>query len=245
MDHAARVRELDREADVGERAQQALPERLGVGASRGSVGERRAGELLHREERLAVAVAAELVDRHDRRVIEPALDLRLAQEPLDQRRAPLAARIRLIATSRPICSSRAEHDLAHPAAADQLAEPVADAGQRGRALDTGFGRRDRGVVRHPSILRARRHVVAGRVVGEHLHDLGGAAARCPGSRSCRRRRPWRARRSCGGPRAPSRGARGRGRGRRRCTAARVASSFLGYGALTVASHSSTKICDIW
>ena len=56
--------------------------RLGSGAVE-QLGERDAGEPLHREVRPAVAVAAELVDRHDRRVIEARLDPRLAQEPAD------------------------------------------------------------------------------------------------------------------------------------------------------------------
>ena len=89
VDDAARVRELDREAHVDERAQQ----RAGSGApARASLlGERDAGEPLHREERAARLVDAELVDRDDRRVIEAGLDPRLAQEPRDRaRRSALA-----------------------------------------------------------------------------------------------------------------------------------------------------------
>ena len=74
---AARVRELDREADVDERAQQ----RLERPAIRQALGERDAREPLHREVRLALRIGAELVHRHDRRVIEARLDPRLAQEP--------------------------------------------------------------------------------------------------------------------------------------------------------------------
>ena len=55
MDDAARVRELDREADICERAQQALAI---CDRARHQVGERHAGEALHREERAAALVGA-------------------------------------------------------------------------------------------------------------------------------------------------------------------------------------------
>ena len=73
------------------------------------VGERRAGQPLHREVRRAL-VAAEVVHRHDARVLEPALDLRLAEEPRD--RIGIAApppRISLIAMSRSTRTSCASH----------------------------------------------------------------------------------------------------------------------------------------
>ena len=56
MDDAADVRELDREADLGERAEQALAPEL---------------------------VAPELVHRDDGGVIQPRLDPRLAEEAVD------------------------------------------------------------------------------------------------------------------------------------------------------------------
>ena len=77
MDDAARVRELDREADIGERTQQALAR--GDWRAR-ELGERDAGEPLHREERAALVVRPEIVDRQDRRVIEAGLDPSLAQK---------------------------------------------------------------------------------------------------------------------------------------------------------------------
>src|SRR3569832_2362984 len=80
VDDAARVRELDREADIGERAQQARPRR---DRALHQLRQRDAGEPLHREERAASVVGAEVVDRRDRGMIEPRLDPRLAQEPLD------------------------------------------------------------------------------------------------------------------------------------------------------------------
>ena len=75
MDDAARVGELDRPADIDEHAQQAVLRRaLGDASSEGL-----AGDALHREERAVVLVDAELVDRHDRGMLEPGLDARLAQ----------------------------------------------------------------------------------------------------------------------------------------------------------------------
>ena len=108
MDDAARVRELDREADVDERAQAAAA--AGRRLRRARLRERDAGEPLHREVRPAVRVGAELVHRDDRRVLEPRLDPRLAQEPRRPRpRDGSRARMRLIATSRPMrwsCATR-------------------------------------------------------------------------------------------------------------------------------------------
>ena len=124
MDDAARVRELDREADVDERAQQraAAARALARAASASVVP---ASRFIVKYGR-PVVVAAELVDRHDRRVIEPRLDPRLAQEPRDRARASASrCACRLIATSRPIRWSCARDHLAHAAAADQLAELVA------------------------------------------------------------------------------------------------------------------------
>jgi len=77
MDHAARVRELDREADIGERAQDPIL-RATVGEP---MRERAAGDALHREVRTVFLVHVERVDRDDRRMIEPRLDARLSQEP--------------------------------------------------------------------------------------------------------------------------------------------------------------------
>ena len=64
------MRELDRETDIDERAQHAHLIELG---RLEQLRERRAGELLHHEERQVVGVAADLVNRHDRRVFEAAL----------------------------------------------------------------------------------------------------------------------------------------------------------------------------
>ena len=78
-------------------------------------------------------VAHELVDRHDRRVLEPALDPRLAQEPRDAlRRRRRATRIRLIATVAADLLVVRRDDLAHAAAAEHLAELVAHEQLAGR-----------------------------------------------------------------------------------------------------------------
>src|SRR5205085_3695679 len=96
------------------------------------VGERRACELLHHEERLAARSIPELVDRHDRWVLEPALDPRFAQEsrdlflarickaqPLDR---DLAADL-LVARGEHLAHAAAAEDLADLVAADRLAAP--------------------------------------------------------------------------------------------------------------------------
>src|SRR6185503_12624394 len=123
--------ELHRETDVDERAQDALqPERLAALRGDQDLAERDAGQLLHHEERQAIAVVADLVHRHDRRVLEPALDRRLAQEALDR---ALAGRRRTHALDRDIATdllvARRDH-LAHSALADQARESIAFRQQR-------------------------------------------------------------------------------------------------------------------
>ena len=146
MHHAARVREVDREADIDERAQQRLRDGRRCEAAGQAIGQhdrvarqRRLRELarlrqlrlqrgpreaLHREVRPAVGVAPELVDRHDRGMVEARLDPRLAQEPRDR-----LARRRLGAHALDRDSppeprvARAQH-LSHPAAPDHLADRV-------------------------------------------------------------------------------------------------------------------------
>src|SRR6185503_16672257 len=82
MDHTARVRELDRETYVDERAEQSLA-LVGRGACLGlaeNLGQRRARQALHHDVWPLLGIAAELVDRWNRRMVEPALNLCLASE---------------------------------------------------------------------------------------------------------------------------------------------------------------------
>jgi hypothetical protein len=79
MDHASRVSEIDRAARVDERAQQLLARHV----ARDLFGQRRAGDAFHREVRLAVGIATDRVHGHDRRMLEPRLDLCFAQKPRD------------------------------------------------------------------------------------------------------------------------------------------------------------------
>ena len=87
VDHATAVRVVDGQADRRERGQQLA---LGVARprrrrARAQVLEDRvqgpAEHAPHREERGAVGTAIDVVDRHDRGVLELALDARLAEEP--------------------------------------------------------------------------------------------------------------------------------------------------------------------
>ena len=65
--------------------------------------ERAAADALHGEVLDAVGAHAEVVDRHDRRVLELALDLGLEEEARAELRLPRAlGRITLIATARPM-----------------------------------------------------------------------------------------------------------------------------------------------
>ena len=128
------VRELDGAAHVDERAQQALARPRAL-----RLRQRHAGEPLHREERQAPRVATDLVYGHDRRVLQARLDLRLAQEPRDR-----VGRRRLAAhpLDRDVAADlvvMAEHDLAHAADAELLAQLVA-------AIATGSHGRRRVVV---------------------------------------------------------------------------------------------------
>ena len=139
MDDAARVGELDREADVDEpredlAAWPLLAHGLLLRAIREHIGERRAGQSLHHEVRVAVPIDAEIVDRHDRRMLEPTLDVRLAKESRDRFRvAPLGEQDlhRDLAIDARVVR---EPYLAHAAAANLGAELVAlvFAGRRDR-----------------------------------------------------------------------------------------------------------------
>src|SRR5580704_16924927 len=118
MHDVARVRELDREAHVDECAQEWLDRAM----CREPRRERRTGESLHREVRQALRIATELVDRHDRGMVEARLDLCLADEPRDgfgARRLAAHPLERDLALD-PVIVRR--DDLAHPAATEELAE---------------------------------------------------------------------------------------------------------------------------
>src|SRR5690606_3397884 len=86
VQHAALVDVVDGQAHARERVQQASPAvlggQLGVAASQpgDDLVERATEDLLHREVHAAVGRIADVVDRHDRGVLEAALDPRLANE---------------------------------------------------------------------------------------------------------------------------------------------------------------------
>src|SRR5690606_1823343 len=86
MHHAAAVRERDRETHLAHGREQLATRvlALDVGVESAQPGddllERLALDALHREERGAVFVATEIVDRYDPGVLELALDAHLAQE---------------------------------------------------------------------------------------------------------------------------------------------------------------------
>jgi hypothetical protein len=136
VNDAAGVRELDRETDIDERAQVLSPLRGRVGSCE-CRGQRGAGEPLHHEERVTVFVVLELVNRDDRRVFEPTLNARFAQEALDRlgRRVLVTQSLdRHRATDLVIVPG--DH-LAHAADAENLREPVArqrSADRRRRAV---------------------------------------------------------------------------------------------------------------
>ena len=124
MHDAARVREVDRRGRP--RRTRAAGAARGARRVREQLGERHAGEPLHREVRAAVAVAAELVDRRR----SPGCSRRAWMRASRRKRLTSAsvgarARSRLIATSRPMPAVVRGDDLAHAALADHLAERVA------------------------------------------------------------------------------------------------------------------------
>src|SRR5262249_18258797 len=105
------------------------------------LAQRGADQLLHHEERQAVAIAADLVDRDDRGVLEAALDRRFAEEPADR---ALAGRRGAHPLDRDLAADllvpRSE-DLTHAAAADPAEHPVASGEQRGRFVVHSLHRR--------------------------------------------------------------------------------------------------------
>ena len=128
----AHVRELDGQADLAERAQRALARRLLV---RKLVAQRHSGEALHREVRAPVRIVAELVDRHDRGMIEAGLDPRLAKEPLDvgvARRGGVEPLERDVPPDPAVVSA---DDLSHPCLADHLPDRVRGEGVQGGVVD--------------------------------------------------------------------------------------------------------------
>ena len=134
MNDAARVRELDGEADVDEPREQLAARPLrGSGALREHVVRASCRPAASSRSTAALLVDAEIVDRDDRRVVEPALDARFAEEPHRPRvGSRMSGRISLTATSRSIADVVREPDLAHAAAPEQVAHRVAIAIRRRR-----------------------------------------------------------------------------------------------------------------
>jgi hypothetical protein len=162
VDHAAGVGELDGEADVGEAGQERAQREAGAqslvggGVAGEDLGQGHAGDPLHDEERPAGVVDAEIVDGHDRRVIEETLDPRLADEARD--RLGGRALLRRQRLDRDLAADpgvEGDADLAHAALADQIARLVAPAlGDRAQDGQHRLGRRgdaDRDVAALPGI----------------------------------------------------------------------------------------------
>src|SRR5262245_20240126 len=115
MDHAACVRELDGETDIGEYTQQPLARRS---VALEHLTQRGAGKLLHREVRSSVALAAELVHRNDSGVIEARLHAYFAQESGDRFVVRLVGKHALDRDFAAELEIVRLDDLAHPAFAD-------------------------------------------------------------------------------------------------------------------------------
>ncbi len=132
VEHAAGVGEVHREARRGERREQLVagvrPRRFGVAApqARQDLLHRLPAHALHREVRLVLRVAPQVVDRHDRRVLELPLHAHLAQEAPAQvgSRAVLGADD-LEGHRPPDAQVLAEKDLAQPPVAELRPELVA------------------------------------------------------------------------------------------------------------------------
>lgn len=167
MDHALLMGELDREADVDEPREQRAPGPGRVIASREHVGERDAGESLHREERRGL-VLAEIVDGDHARMLEPALHARLAQEARDRiwiRTGGAAAAQELDRELAIDARVVREPYLAHTAAPEQAAQCVA------RIRRTwGRGARSAGTCGRGRCVRHGRRV---RIVGHSTDDTAG------------------------------------------------------------------------
>ena len=134
MDHAAGV-------GVGHRLRDRLEDRQEPGqvvgrarAGREQVGQRLALDQLHGEERPAVGEGAQLVDRHDARVLQLAADLRLLDEPADQ--VGVVAEVLAEDLDGHVAAevgvAALEHG-AHAAAGDLAVDPVAESRCRRRS----------------------------------------------------------------------------------------------------------------
>ena len=83
VDHALRVGVGDRLADLLEDGEEPRPVLVGASSRRQERRQRAAPHQLHRDEQPAVGQPAQLVDRHDARVLELPADLRLLDESPD------------------------------------------------------------------------------------------------------------------------------------------------------------------
>jgi len=136
VQNAAAMGVLEREGDLHERREQAAERilRHGLGLVERELAEHRLealpAEPLHREEEPLLLGQAEIVDRHDRGVLELALHARLPQEPVAGELLDLGTHRldRDVATDDLVAR---EPNLAHPALAEQAARLIAS-GERGR-----------------------------------------------------------------------------------------------------------------
>ena len=131
VDDASRVRELDREADLTKRSEQLVPReasqvvRVALAEALEHVRQGLASDALHREERRPVRPPAEVVDRHDRRVLELPLHARLADE---QRLRSFGADLRQQRLSGDVATDavvKLKNDLPHASGAEQRPRFVA------------------------------------------------------------------------------------------------------------------------
>jgi len=90
-----------------------------------NLGQRLSGQPFHREVRLSVFVDTQIVDRDDRRVVEPSLDLCFAEEPFTRRGVGRAGAHPLDRDLPPDLRVICGGHLAHAAASDQRTELVA------------------------------------------------------------------------------------------------------------------------
>ena len=123
MDHAALVRELDREADVDDAREQRPPRPLHGVRWIASASVVPVSRFIAK---YGASSLAEIVDRHDARVLEPALHARLAQEARDRVLALAAIAAHQLDRDVAIDAHVAgEPHLAHPAASQHGAHRVA------------------------------------------------------------------------------------------------------------------------
>ena len=195
VDHSACVRIGHRLADLREDAQE--PREV-VGRRRPrleQLGEGPAPDQLHREVRAAIGERAQLVHRHDPRMLELAADLRLLDEPADRLgRVPVPLQEHLHRQVAAQLAVATDQDGAHATAGD-LAEQVQPAGGRRNPGRCRMNDRRRGLL-HRRVAEPDPRRLADRIGQrrQRVRQLGASRCRCDTVRPHRvphdrRRRP--------------------------------------------------------